>query len=264
MLKLDSFFSVLNDLAPISLSHRLIEKGDYDNSGVLVKSHEQVNRVLFSLDLSQKAVLTAKRLKCDTIVTHHPAIYKPISSISEDSLTTKALLMAIKLNLNVISMHLNLDVAEGGIDACLCEALGGKKYRILDCLDENNGYGRQFAIDNLTVDEFIKNLKNNLKTSKVIVYGKRKTILKSGASFCGAGSGYAEKLLSLGAFDADVIVTADMPHHIILEMVEMGKTIILITHYSSENYGFKKFYNRASEKTKNKVLTYFFEDKRFL
>ena len=264
MLKLDSFYSVLNDLAPISLSHKLIEKGDYDNSGILVKTHEQVNKVLFSLDLSQKAVLTAKRLKCDTIVTHHPAIYKPISSISEDSLTTKALLMAIKLNINVISMHLNLDVADGGIDASLCEALGGKKYKILDCLDENNGYGRQFAINNLTVDEFVRNLKVNLKTSKVIVYGKRKTILKSGASFCGAGSSCAEKLLASGAFDADVIVTADMPHHIILEMLEEGKIVVLITHYSSENYGFKKFYNRVSEKTKNKVLTCYFEDKRFL
>ena len=264
MLKLDNFFSILDKFAPIELSHKLIEKGDYDNSGIIVKNNTEINRVLFSLDLSEKAVKEAKRLKCDTVVTHHPAIYKPIGNISVDDVKTNALLKAIKLGLNVISMHLNLDISDGGIDASLCKALGGEKFKILDNLDEKNGYGREFEINNLTLETLIKNLKKNLKTTKIVVYGKRKNLLKKGASFCGAGSGYAEKFLLEGKLNADVVITSDMPHHVILELVESGKAVVLITHYSSENYGFFNYYNKVKEATKNKIDTYYFEDKRFL
>lgn len=263
MLKLDAFFEVLDGVAPLSLSHRLIEKGDYDNSGIIVKSHEKVERVLFSLDLSKKAIERAKRLKCDTIVTHHPAIYKPISCLSFEG-DTSALHSAIKQNLNVISMHLNLDIATNGIDSCFAESLGAKKYRILDALDEINGYGREFEIDNITFNEFIKRAKKNLKTSKVTVYGKRTSRLKKGASFCGGGASYAESFVLKRLTDADVIITSDMPHHVIKTLVEEGKNILIVPHYASENYGFIKYYENIKKTLKNKVEIEYFEDKRFL
>ncbi len=264
MLKLTNFFETLNEFAPIELSYRLIEKGDYDNSGILVKNHEQISKVLFSLDLSEKALLQAKKLKCDTIVTHHPAIYAPLKNLNVDTAGGNEIITAVKLNLNVISMHLNLDIATGGIDACLCQALGGEKFRVLDCLDEFNGYGREFDIPNITLEAFVKNLKKELKTSKVIVYGKRKNILKYGASFCGAGASYAEKFVNENKTNAQVIVTSDIPHHALKTLVEKGKCVVVLTHYSSENYGFKKYYEKVQKTLKNKAEIYYFEDKRFL
>ncbi len=264
MLNNNAFFKVLDQIAPLSISHRLIKEGDYDNSGFLINCHENVGKVLFSLDLSEKAIAMAKRLKCDTMVTHHPAIYKPLSSLSVEDGNSSAVLIAIKQNLNVISMHLNLDMVKGGIDACLAEALGAKKYRIIQPLDETIGYGREFEIDNLTFEEFIKRAKNNLKTTKVTVYGKRKTILKKGASFCGGGASFAESAVLKRETDADVIITSDMPHHVIKNLVERGKCILILSHYSAENYGFKKFYERVNEELNGKVETVYFEDKRFL
>ena len=263
MLKLDSLFETLDKIAPLSLSYRLVEKGDYDNSGVIVKSHENTIKVLFSLDLSEKAVDMAKRLKCDTIITHHPAIYKPVSSLSIEG-ENRALLRAVKNNLNVISMHLNLDIATDGIDCCFAESLGAKKYRILDPLDENNGYGREFDVENITFNEFIKRAKLNLKTTKITVYGKRSAILKKGASFCGGGASHAQEMVLKKVTDAGVIVTSDMPHHVIKTLVEAGKNILIVPHYAAENYGFKKFYEKVKKTLKNKVETVFFEDKRFL
>lgn len=263
MLNNDTFFSVLDKIAPISLSYKMIEKGNYDNSGFLVKCHENVDRALFTLDLTKKAVLMAKRLKCDTIVTHHPAIYNPVSSLSIDG-DNFAVLLAIQNNLNVISMHLNLDVCSGGIDASLATALGAKSYRILDSIDENNGYGREFSLNGITFEEFIKRAKKNLKTSKVTVYGKRSNVLKMGASFCGAGATEAEKFVLEGNTNADVIVTSDMKHNVIVNLVERGKNILIVPHYASENFGFKSFYASALKALNGKVKTEFFEDKRFL
>ncbi|MBQ7339864.1 MAG: Nif3-like dinuclear metal center hexameric protein [Clostridia bacterium] len=264
MLKLKDFFGVLDKKAPLELSYKLIEKGDYDNSGIIVNDHLEVNKVLFSLDLSTKAVKRAKGLKCDTIVTHHPAIYNPIKCLSQEDLGTQALQLAVKSGMNVISMHLNLDVAENGIDASLCQALGGEKYKIIDFLTEKNGYGREFDLGGITLNELVKRIKLNLKTTKIVVYGKRNTRLNKGASFCGGGSGYAEKFVKNGLCKADVIVTSDMPHHVILSLVEAGKSVILIPHYASENYGFFRFYLSVSKELNSKVESYYFEDKRFL
>ena len=263
MLNNQTFFSTLDNIAPLSLSHKLIENGDYDNSGFLIKSHEGIEKALFTLDLTEKSVLVAKRLKCDTIVTHHPVIYNPISNLSVDG-ENSAVLLAIKNNFNVISMHLNLDVCSGGIDASLAKALGAKTYRILDALDEKCGYGREFSLEGITFEEFIKRAKKNLKTSKVTVYGKRSSILNMGASFCGAGSSIAEQVVIKGQTEADVIVTSDMKHNVIVSLLERGKNILIVPHYASENYGFRIFYNNVNEVLNGKVKTEFFEDKRFL
>ena len=56
MYNLREFFGVLDKIAPIKYSLMQIEKGDYDNSGILVKMHDSVERALFSLDLSTFAV----------------------------------------------------------------------------------------------------------------------------------------------------------------------------------------------------------------
>ncbi len=264
MLKIDKLFEVLDEFAPIELSHKLIEQGDYDNSGILIREHEEVNRVLFSLDFSIKAVQTAKRLKCDTIVTHHPAIYKPLSVIDGQIQSSRALLESMKAKMNVISMHLNLDVASGGIDACLCSALGGEKYKILEPIDQKNGYGREFIINGITLEELVKRAKKNLKTTKVTVYGKRKMPLKKGASFCGGGASHAQHAVEYLKTDADVIITSDLPHHVITSLVESGKCLIILTHYSSENYGFSKFFEKTKKALNNKAETFYFEDKRFL
>ena len=54
MYSLTEYFTILNQIAPMSLSEKMILRGDYDNSGILIKCHERVEKVLFSLDLSEE------------------------------------------------------------------------------------------------------------------------------------------------------------------------------------------------------------------
>lgn len=262
MLKINELFSALDKRAPIKFSLAYIERGDYDNSGIIVQSGADVNRVLFSLDLSAATVKKAAELNCDTIVTHHPAIYSPVKrlSVADD---TAPLLEAIKRGLNVVSMHLNLDAAEGGIDASLCEGLGGDTCKILEPLAENAGYGREFCVKETTFSDFIMNAEKVFNTDKITAFGERSAKIKTVASFCGAGAGSCLKYLSDGG-TADVAVTADMPHHAIKQAVESGKCVMLLTHYASENYGFKKYYDRITEDLGGKTETFFFADERFM
>ena len=258
MLKIKDFVAVLEKLAPLSLSQKMIERGAYDNSGIIIRNNDSVENVLFSLDLSKQVVLKAVEFGCDTIVTHHPAIYSPISNLDAFG-ETADVLFAARSGLNVISFHLNLDVAQEGIDFYLAKSLGAENEKIIEVIDENIGYGREFFIDRILTD-FVREIKVNLGTDKVIFYGEDN--VKSVASFCGAGGGsileYARREQS-----ADTIISSDLSHHVIKELIEKGKKVIIIPHYVAEDFGFNKFYERIKDLASGSIRAYYFEDKRF-
>ena len=252
---------VIEEYAPLSLSRKMIEKGSYDNSGIIVKSGDNSQKILFSLELSSESVKKAVELKCDTIVTHHPAIYTPVSNLSIDG-NTAPIISAIKAGINVVSMHLNLDVAKLGVDEYLSLGLGGKDAEILDCVINDCGYGRQAIINKTTLKDFKVKLCETFGTDKVLIYGQN-DVCKI-ASFCGGGASEALKAVESGLVDADTIVTSDVAHHVLLGLIERGKNVVILPHYVSEQYGFNKFYLSIKEKLENKAEVFYFIDKRFM
>lgn len=243
-MKLDKVLEILEKHAPLSLSHEFCEKYDaYDNSGIIVNSGDDIKGAVFSLDLTLNAVKKAIECGYNLIITHHPAIYKPIKTLNE----TDALYQAITNKIAVISMHLNLDAAKYGIDYWLAKGLGAEDEKILMPLGEY-GYGRIFSV-NKTLNRVEADYKNTFNSNKVFVYGDLNKKIQTAASFCGAGFSDYEYALSL---DADLIISADIPHHMILKVLESGRNVMQITHYASEIYGFEKFYD--SVEIENKTL----------
>ena len=153
-------------------------------------------------------------------------------------------------------------VAEGGIDDGLFLGLGGKKCRFLNGLDDKAHYGREFTVDK-TLAEFKKHINKEFGTQKTLVYGSLKRKAGLVASFCGGGAEYALSYVR-GGGKADTVITSDMPHHVLKELTERGKQVIILTHYASENYGFKRFFERVKGQVFGKAETFYFEDKRFL
>lgn len=240
-MKINEIFNILNEYAPIELSSAFCSAIDgYDNSGIIAHTSEDITGVLFSLDLTENAVLKAIENGCNLIVTHHPAIYKPISSLNEGD----ALLKAINNKIGVISFHLNLDVARFGIDYYLANGLGGDNQEILIPLGNNVGYGRKFAV-NKTLNEIVERYKSEFSSNRVIVYGNLNEKVEKMATFCGAGLDESEINL---ASDCDLLLSADIKHHVILKALAQGKKLIEVTHYSSEFYGFNKFYQAIKDK----------------
>lgn len=260
MFKLVDLMKVLEKQAPLSLSHKMIEKGHYDNSGVLINTHLDVQSLLFCLDLTEDAINFAKEKGCDTIVTHHPAIYSPIKEISVDSLT-RPIALAVSEKLNVISMHLNLDIADGGIDECLSKGLGAKKAKIIEYVTQKQGYGRLFEVSEQSVQEFVDNIKSTFGSDKVIAYGNKR--VQKVASFCGSGADSALSAVLCGE-EVDTIVTSDIAHHLLKELIERGRNVVILPHYVSENYGFNEFFKVVEKSVSAKVKTFYFEDKRFM
>ena len=260
MCKIDELLSKLQSIAPLSLSKKMIERGDYDNSGLLIKVGERAENILFSLDLSKKAIEKAVELNCDTIITHHPAIYNPIKSLEVDG-ENECVLLAIKNNINVISMHLNLDIAGLGIDHFLSLGLGGKNQEIIEVVDGENGYGRIAKVTEQALSEFVSKIKKNFGTEKIIFYGQKP--VKIIASFCGSGAGQAVKALSQKPC-FDTVITSDIAHHQLKELIESGVNVVIIPHYASEQFGFNKFYELILDKLESEQKAFYFIDHRFM
>lgn len=248
-MKINDILSVLEEVGPLSLSDEFCNKlNAYDNSGVIVKSSEEVNGAVFSLDLSHKVVEKAKSLGYNLIVTHHPAIYYPVKRL--DAVTdanASAVPECIKNGISVISMHLNFDVAPQGIDYHLMKGLGGQNAETL--LQFNGGgYGRVYDIAPQSFKEYFNSVKKTFSSERAICFGKDR-LIKRVASFCGAGCD--DKAIEFAYKNkADVFVSGDMREHEIAALISNGINVIELTHYSSENYGFNKIYQSIKEKLK--------------
>ena len=81
-MKLSEIYAVADALAPKRLSDEYCKTyGAYDNSGILVDTGKDVQKILFTLDLTNAAVDKALATNADLIITHHPMIYGKISDV---------------------------------------------------------------------------------------------------------------------------------------------------------------------------------------
>lgn len=245
-MKPSELLNLLECIGPLSLSEDFQKKlGCYDNSGLIIDCGEEIKGVLFSLDLSHAAVEDAKKRGFNAIVTHHPAIYGGINSISVAHSKTSILAECVRWGISVISMHLNFDAAPEGIDYFLMCGLGGEA---ADTHIKLNGgsYGRIYDVYPRTFGEYVRFVAENFNSKRVIFYGNPEDTIRRTASFCGAGCN--DSAINFAAEGkADVFVSSDMKHHQITELLSRGIKVIILTHYSSENFGFKQIYKKIIE-----------------
>ena len=259
-MKLSEIYQIANSIASKSISDELCQKyGAYDNSGVLVDCGKEIDKILFALDLTKGAIEKAIALGAQLIITHHPAIYAKIANIRVGDINPlgEKLVACLQNGISVLSMHLNLDAADGGIDQSLQEG-------ILRSADESAGaglrstqetryfweisqgkYGRVYGVKECSLSELCENLKKTFETNRIWVFGDSQKRIGKAASFCGSGGGDGEAAFAI-ANGADVIISAEFKHHVIALCQERGVAVVQMTHYASEYYGFKKYYEKMS------------------
>ena len=117
-------YEIADKIAPFSISEEYIQKlGHRDNSGIMLDCGEPIKGVVFSLDLSQAAIAAAKKAGANCIFTHHPAIWNGVMKLEEGT-GADNLLTCIRERISVLSAHLNLDAAPGGVNDVLADLLG--------------------------------------------------------------------------------------------------------------------------------------------
>lgn len=119
MVTMKDIATAIENQAPLQLQE------SWDNCGLQVGSMSSpVKRVLTALDVTPEVVLEAIDRHVDTIVTHHPMIFKGIKSINMDTMQGKMIKDLVCHAINVYSAHTNLDVTAGGLNDEVATRLG--------------------------------------------------------------------------------------------------------------------------------------------
>lgn len=86
--------------------------------------NDDIKRVLVTLDVRPEVVDEAIKQNCDMIFSHHPLIFRPIKNLDLSNPQNQMYAKLIQNSILVYSAHTNLDVAKGGMNDWLAEAMG--------------------------------------------------------------------------------------------------------------------------------------------
>ena len=115
----ETIFKLMEKWAPLHLAY------DWDSVGLQVGSyHQPVKKIMITLDVVEEVVDEAIEKDVDLIIAHHPLLFKPVQQLNVDQPRGRILQKLLQHNISVYASHTNLDVANGGVNDLLCEALG--------------------------------------------------------------------------------------------------------------------------------------------
>ncbi|BFH61442.1 Nif3-like dinuclear metal center hexameric protein [Paenibacillus azoreducens] len=111
----------MEQLAPKYLAY----PDDRDRIGLQLGTlQKEIRTILVALDVNEEVVDEAVRVGADLIIAHHAIIFRALKHIQTDSPMGKVYERLIKNDIAVYIAHTNLDIAEGGMNDWMAEALG--------------------------------------------------------------------------------------------------------------------------------------------
>ena len=222
-------YTYIDSFAPFSTQEK------WDNSGLLTGSmNKKVSKVLVTLDITNEVADEAAEIGAELIIAHHPVIFKPLYSLSENEPSCKLL----KSGISAICIHTPYDVAEGGMSDILMNLVGFEKSEgILEITGQRNksyGFGTiGVASQEYMADALAEKLKNILGCTVVRYTDGGKPIKK--AAFCtGSGGNLIEAALNQGA---DAYITSEVKHDQWLLAKQRGISVFDCGHFHTENIG---------------------------
>ncbi len=107
-------------------------RADWDNVGILLGNpNAPATRAVIALDATPAVVAACRRQKADLLVTHHPVIHSPLSSIRSDRAASATVHELVRAGVAVVSAHTNADVAARGDSHVLARRIGLRNIRPL-------------------------------------------------------------------------------------------------------------------------------------
>ena len=92
---------------------------------------KKINKVIVALDVTEEVVEEAIENKVDLIIAHHPLLFRPLKKIVPEQPVGRIVEKLINYDITLYAAHTNLDIAEGGVNDMLADALGIENTSIL-------------------------------------------------------------------------------------------------------------------------------------
>lgn len=200
---------------------------DFDNVGLLVGSgKKEVKKILLALDSDEK---TAKEAECkgaDMILSHHPAIFHPLKSVTDSTPEGRMLLTLAKNSISVVSAHTNMDKANGGLNDLMAYKLGLET-------ELTDGGCIRICRANETLGALAHKLKKEYALPFVRFTGDPERKIKRVGLCTGGGRSMIGDAISSGC---DCYISGDLSYADIRTLKFSGVDFLEIGHYYSEKY----------------------------
>jgi dinuclear metal center YbgI/SA1388 family protein len=200
----------------------------WDKVGLVVGDpRDEVRDVLFAVDPVQDVVDEALDQGADLLVTHHPLLLSPVSSVAATSPKGAVVTALLRGGCALYVAHTNADAAERGVADALADALGLVDRRPLVPAGDGPtgapvGLGRVGrTTEPLTLREFADRVAAALPATEqgIRVAGDLDETIRTVAVLGGSGDSLIDAVRAAGA---DVYVTSDLKHHAVSEAREQA------------------------------------------
>ncbi len=202
---------------------------DNDGISVLPSPVHESKKVLIALDITENVLKYAKENGFDTVIAHHPLIFKPLTSLKGDDAVSSRALYAIRENIALMSFHTRLDASEYGINMKTAEKLGFATITPFIFEGERIGFTGEYSTPVLfkTMLERVK----EVTKCPAPTYASPNEYVKKVVLVSGSFSEGAEGARSVGA---DTFITGEIKYHALLDSYDTGIGCIAADHYHSE------------------------------
>lgn len=194
----------------------------WDNVGLLVDAGTPVDGVLTTLDITPAVVEEAEQGGCQLIVSHHPVIFDGMKRLSVDNLPC----LMLRKGISAICMHTNMDAAQGGINDALADMLG-----IWDTESFANGCGRVGWVQETDAHSLARFCAEHIGPG--VHYVDAGKPIRRLAEVSGGGGSFWHDALDMGA---DCLVTGEANHHVALDAMNAGMSLIVAGHWATERH----------------------------
>ena len=210
---------------------------DWDNVGLLAgRMDKEVKKIFVALEVTDETLEEALAFGADLIITHHPLLFSPIRSVTDQDIFGSRLIAMIQADMSYYAMHTNFDIAPEGMADLAAQRLG----LICDAplmvtAEDGNGIGRigRLLQGSVSIQELAERVKECFHLPFVTVHGdlEKNKIAEKIAISPGSGESMVSDAIRAGA---DVLISGDIRHHQGLDAGAMGLPIIDAGHYGLE------------------------------
>lgn len=182
---------------------------DFDNGKlgfVIGDESRTLTGILLALDLTTETLEEAIKLNCNYIVTHHPFLYYPTHKILLNTEKGSIVNLMMKKDINLYSMHTNLDVGEGGVNDSLCKLLGINEVSGEVAKDKFLRFGK---IKPMKLKNFAKLCVEKLHVSGCKISGNEDKLIET-VGIVGGGSGSEGMILEALHANVDCYIGGEM------------------------------------------------------
>ena len=216
---------------------------EWDRPGLTTgNSNQTITKALLCVDVTLEVLSEAQKLGCELVISHHPLLLKGVNFLSEDQLKGELVSFAVKNSIAVYSAHTNADIVIDGVSDILAQQLGLANTKPLIATGDGIGHGRIGKLkSSQSLSHYAKFVSSRLPdtSAPVRVAGDLNKLIETVAVVGGAGDSFIPAAAQSGA---DLLVTSDLRHHVVLDAVSDPTNplaLIDISHFAAESLWLK-------------------------